>query len=114
MRSVVHVTMGVPEIVYGGINIPIGLMVSDDDADDDLPPNPAFSWMKTFIAHPTIAEGPEYIKEQARKLLEQHRLHYAGSGYHKIVAALEQFIDTTDLSLYNVGWFPDPQTATLH
>lgn len=114
MRSVVHVTMGNPEIAYGGILIPMGLMVSDDDSTDELPPTSGYSWMKAFVSHQTIAQGNDFIKSQARNLLEEHRMSYAGSAFHKIVSSLEEFIDKNDLSIYNIGWFPDPLSATVH
>lgn len=114
MRSVVHVTMGNPQIDTGGVLLPVGLLVSDDDRDDADDPEVSYVWFKYFVSHTSISKGNEFVRANCHKMLEETRLTYTGSGYHKITTALDAFIDSTDLAIYNVGWFEEPTSVTVH
>jgi hypothetical protein len=116
MRSLIDVTFGSPEAGYNCVVIPCALHVSDDDRDEATGlPYVEPTWFKAYITYDRIAQGKDAVIDCGMDMIKMmFRFTYSGDGYHKIRKEFHDYLEKTDLTPFVKGWFPDPQSTTIH
>jgi len=114
MRSVTHVQFGDPQPQPDYIVVPIAIYGSNDDEDNEDLPDVDFTWINLVVTYENCLSGNTHLRDEGLKIIEGMRLQFTPVGYERMMAAMRDYFEKNDLSVFGIGYFADPESNTRH